>query len=52
MMVLGEYESPFGAFKWGLGNKGPHIEPADKNFLGLCIVSNFIKWANFLLKMG
>ena len=34
-----------------LGNKGPHNDPADKMFLGLCIVSNVSKWSTFLLKM-
>ena len=34
---------------WELGTKGLHSEPADKNFLGLCIVSNVSKWWNFLL---
>ena len=42
----------FGHLDWGLGTKGPHSDPADKSFLGLCIVSNVSKWANFLLKMG
>ena len=37
---------------WGLGSKGSHSDPADKTFLGLCIVSNVSKWSNFLLKMG
>ena len=37
---------------WGLGTKGPHSDPADKRFLGLCIFSNVSKWSNFLLKMG
>ena len=36
---------------WGLGTKGPHSEPVDKTFLGLCIVSNVSKWSNFLLKV-
>ena len=36
---------------WGLGTKGAHSDPADKTFLGLCIVSNVYKWSNFLLKM-
>ena len=35
-----------------LGTKGPHSNPADKTFLGLCIVNNVSKWSNFLLKMG
>ena len=41
-----------GHLDWGLGTKGPHSDPADKTFLGLCIVSNVSKWSNFLLKMG
>ena len=41
-----------GHLEWGLGTKGPHSDPADKTFLGLCIVSNVFKWSNFLLKMG
>ena len=36
----------------GLGTKGPQSDPADKTFLGLCIVSNVSKWSNLLLKMG
>ena len=40
-----------GHLDWGLGTKGPHSDPADKTFLGLCIVSNVSKWSN-LLKMG
>ena len=42
----------FGHLDWGMGTKDPHSDPADKRFLGLCIVSNVSKWANFLLKMG
>ena len=41
-----------GHLDWGLGTKDPHSDPADKSFLGLCIVSNISKWSNFLLKMG
>ena len=37
---------------WGLGTKGPHNDPVDKTFLGLCIVSNVSKWSNLLLKKG
>ena len=37
---------------WGMDTKCPHSEPADKTFLGLCIVSNVFKWSNLLLKMG
>ena len=37
---------------WELGTEGPHSDPADKTFLGLCIVSNVSKWLNLLLKMG
>ena len=41
-----------GHLDWGLDNKGPHSDPADKTFLGLCIVSNVSKWSNLLLKKG
>ena len=41
-----------GYLVWGLGTRGPHCDPADKTFLGLCIVSNVSKWSNLLLKMG
>ena len=41
-----------GHLDWGLGTKGPHNDPADKTFLGLCTVSNVSKWSNLLLKMG
>ena len=41
----------FGNLDWGLSTKTPHSDPADKTFLGLCIVSNASKWSNFLLKM-
>ena len=37
---------------WGMDTKGPHSDPADETFLGLCIVSNVSKWSNFLLEMG
>ena len=36
----------------GLGTKDPNSDPADKTFLGLCIISNVSKWSNLLLKMG
>ena len=36
----------------GLGTKGPHINPADKIFLGLHIDSNVSKGSNLLLKVG
>ena len=36
----------------GLDTKGPQNDPADKTFLGLCIVGHVSKWSNFLLKMG
>ena len=35
-----------------LGTKGPHSDPADKNFLGLHIVSNVSKWSNLLFNIG
>ena len=41
-----------GHLDWGLGTKEPHSDPADKTFLGLCIVSNVSKWSDNLLKMG
>ena len=41
-----------GHLHWGLDTKGFHGDPADKTFLGLCIVSNVSKWSNLLLKMG
>ena len=41
-----------GHLDWGLGTKGPHSDPADKTFLGLCTVSNVSKGSNLLLKMG
>ena len=41
-----------GQLNWGLGAKGPHSDPADKTFLGLCTVSNVSKRSNFLLRMG
>ena len=43
---------PLGHLDWGLGTKGPHSDPADKTYLGLCTASNISKWSNFLLKMG
>ena len=41
-----------GHLDWGLDTKDPHSDPADKTFLGLCIVSNVSKWSNLLLKIG
>ena len=41
-----------GHLDWGLGNKGPHSDLADKTLLGLHIVSSVSKWSNLLLKMG
>ena len=41
-----------GHLDWGLGTKGPHIDPADKTFSGLHIVSIVSKWSNILLKLG
>ena len=41
-----------GHFNWGLSTIGPHSDPTDKTFLGMCIVSNVSKWSNLLLKMG
>ena len=41
-----------GHLVWGLGTRGPHCDPAEKTFLGLCIVSNVFKWSNLLLTMG
>ena len=32
---------------WGLGTKDPNSDPADKTFLGMCIVNNISKWFNF-----
>ena len=43
---------PLGHLDRGLGTKGPYSDPADKTFLGLCIVSNVTKWSKLLLKMG
>ena len=40
-----------GDLDWELVVKGLQSDPADKPFLGLCIVSNVSKWSNFLLKM-
>ena len=45
-------KAPSGHLDWGPGTKGPHSDPADKTFLGLCIVSNVCKWSSVLLKMG
>ena len=41
-----------GHLDWGLGTKGPHIDPADKTFLCLHIVSNVSKWSNLFVKNG
>ena len=41
-----------GHLDWGLGTKGPHSNPADKTYLGPCIVSNVPEWSNLLLKIG
>ena len=41
-----------GHLDWGLGNKETQSDPAEKNFLGLCIVGNVFKWSNLLLEMG
>ena len=41
-----------GHLDWGLGTKSSHSDPADKTFLGLCIVSTVSKWSNRLLKMS
>ena len=35
---------------WGLGTKDPNSDPADKTFLGMCIVNNISKWFNFCVK--
>ena len=48
----GNMKAPSGHLDWGPGTKGPHNDPADKTFLGLCIVSNVCKWSSVLLKMG
>ena len=42
----------FGHLDWGLGTKDPHSDPADKDFLCLCIISNVSKWSNLLLKIS
>ena len=39
----GYMEVLLGQLEWGLGTKGPYSDPADKTFLGLCIVSNVSK---------
>ena len=41
-----------GHLDWELGTIGLHSDPADKTFLGLCIVCNVFKWSKLLLKMG
>ena len=48
----GDMKVLLGYLDWGLGTKGPHSDPADKTFLGPCIVSNVSKWSKLLLKMG
>ena len=48
----GNMKALLGHLDRGLGTKDPHSDPADKTFLGLCIVSNVSKWSNFLLKIG
>ena len=40
-----------GHLDWELGTIDPHSDPADKDFLGLHIVSNVSKWSNLLLKI-
>ena len=40
-----------GHLDWGLGTKDPSIDPADKTFLGLCIVRNVSEWSK-LVKNG
>ena len=50
--LRGNMKVLLGHLDWGLGTKGPHSNPADKTFLGLCIVSNVSTWSNILLKMG
>ena len=55
MKHLSGYDNLFETEAWcfwgNKGTKGPHSDPADKIFLGLCIVSNVSKWSNFLLKI-
>ena len=41
-----------GHLDWRLGTKELHSDPAEKTFLGLCIVSSISKWSNLWLKMG
>ena len=41
-----------GNLDWRLGTKDLHSDLADKNFLGLRIISNVSKRSNLLLKMG
>ena len=36
-----------GHLDWGLSTKGPHSDPADKIFLGLCIVNNVLSGQTF-----
>ena len=55
MLIFVFYETfrwLLGHLDWKLGTKDPHSDPADKTFLGLCIVSNVSKWSKLLLKMG
>ena len=47
----GNMKVHLGHLDWGLGNKHLQSDPADKNFLGLHIVSIVSKWSNLLLKM-
>ena len=51
MIIWGNRKVLSGHLDWGLGTKGLHSDPADKTFLGLCIVSNVSKWSKNLLKM-
>ena len=41
-----------GHLDWVLGTKGPHSDPTDETFLGLCTVSNVSKWSNVFVKNG
>ena len=52
LKFLGNMKVFFGHLGWGLGTKGPHSDPTEKTFLGLCIVSNVSKWSKPLLKIG
>ena len=42
----------WGHLDWVLGTLGPLSDPADKTFLGMCIVSNVSKWSNLFVKNG